>query len=82
MSKRSDISTIEVLKACIERKQTKEFITDMLMQKFNVPEKVVYAALNRDNDNGYIDFGVSLRTAWATEKGLQLLRDNKILIME
>lgn len=71
--KRKDIPSVEVIKACQERKVTNEFLTDILMRKFNAPEKLVYSALERDSDYGLIEYGVSIRTAWATDRGLKLL---------
>lgn len=47
------------------------------MSNYNAPEKVVYAAMERDYLRGYIDFGVSLRTAWVTEKGYEYLNQRK-----
>ena len=37
------------------------------------PEKVCYAAMERADDHGLIEWGVSLRTAWLTDKGKALL---------
>lgn len=74
MSKRSDISDIEVVLAC---KRAHEmygpFASELLMEKFQAPEKVVMSAMERADDRGYIEWGVSLRSAWPTAKGLALL---------
>lgn len=37
------------------------------------PEKVCYRAMERANQRGLLDYGVSLRTAWLTEKGEALI---------
>lgn len=39
------------------------------------PEKVCYRALERAEERGLIEYGVSLRTGWLTEKGEQLLKE-------
>lgn len=72
--KRSDIPTEEVMKAYQEyRANHAQFPTEILMKKYNCPEKLVYSAIKRDYDNGLIEYGVSLRTGWLTEKGLRLI---------
>lgn len=87
--KTSDIPTIEVLKAC-EIAHSGEFnLTtlfsgpktkapwEILMEKFNAPEKVVYSAMERDYKKGLLEYGVSLRTAWLSDKGYELLTKSK-----
>ena len=49
---------------------------DVLMERHGAPFKVVYAAMERTSDRGFIDYGVSLRTGWLTAKGRVLLGDN------
>jgi hypothetical protein len=44
------------------------------MDEFNAPEKLVYAAMERDDRKGLIDYGVSLRTAWVTPEGYDFLK--------
>lgn len=39
------------------------------------PEKVCYRAMERADRRGYLEYGVSLRTAWLTAKGEELVRD-------
>ena len=41
----------------------------------NMPEKVVYRKMEKLNAQGYLEYGVSLRTAWLTEKGLLTIND-------
>lgn len=38
------------------------------------PEAVAYAACERAHERDLIDYGVSLRTGWLTDKGKELLR--------
>lgn len=38
------------------------------------PEKVCYRTMERAFSRGYIEYGVSLRTGWLTEKGEELLK--------
>lgn len=37
------------------------------------PEKVCYRAMERALRRGYLEYGVSLRTGWLTEKGKALI---------
>ena len=49
---------------------------EMLMEQTGEPEKVCYRAMERAENRGLIDCGVSLRSGWITEKGKEmLLRD-------
>ena len=41
------------------------------------PEKVCYAACERAYRDGLIEYGVSLRAGWLTEKGLALLKEGQ-----
>lgn len=40
------------------------------------PEKVCYRACERADSRGYIDWGVSLRSGWLSEKGYELIGNN------
>jgi hypothetical protein len=44
------------------------------MEWFNAPEKVCLAAMDRACNRDLIEYGVSLRSAWPTEKGKQLIQ--------
>lgn len=46
---------------------------EFLAQETKHPEKVCYRAMERAYKRGYIEYGVSLRSGWLTEKGLQLI---------
>lgn len=73
--KRKDISTKDVLIACHKFHNGDEKAPwQILMDEFNAPEKVVYAAMKRDEKKGLIDYGVSLRTAWVTTEGYEFLK--------
>lgn len=75
--KRKDIPTKSVLIACHEFHKNKEDAPwRQLVKKFNAPEKVVYAAMERDYDKGLLEYGVSLRTAWVTDEGYKWLQEN------
>ncbi len=73
--KRKDVTTKEVLLACHRfHNEGDEQPFIQLMNKFNAPEKIVYAAMDRDCDNGLIEYGVSLATSWVTPKGYDFLK--------
>lgn len=44
-----------------------------LAERYHVPEKVVYAKMEKLYDRGLIDFGVSLRTGWPSDRGRALI---------
>lgn len=75
---RKDITDEQVLQSIVQAQGQKyggkpvKFATDYLMESTEQPIKVCLAAMQRAMDNGLIDYGVSLRTAWLTEKGLEL----------
>lgn len=46
---------------------------EILAKVTGQPEKVCCRAIERACDRGYLDYGVSLRTAWLTDKGESLL---------
>lgn len=72
-----DISDIQVIEACIKNKEASRVVGEsaitFLMRETGQPEKVCYAAMDRAANRDYIDYGTSVRTAWPTEKGLELL---------
>ena len=47
---------------------------EQLRKDFNAPSKLVYAALEKAEDKGFLECGTSIRTAWLTERGLGELR--------
>ena len=46
---------------------------DLLMERTGAPLKVCLSAMDRAYDHGLVECGVSLRTAWLTDKGNALL---------
>lgn len=47
---------------------------DLLCAVLGCPEKVAYSAMERACDRGLIEYGVSLRTGWITDKGIALFQ--------
>lgn len=45
------------------------FRTDELAARLGISPKQVYRAMEKAEDNGWVDCGVSLRTGWITDKG-------------
>lgn len=74
MSKRSDITDAQIVKACQDaHKEHTKFASEILQEETGAPMKVIYAAMERADARGLIEWGVSLRSAWPTEKGLSIL---------
>ena len=48
---------------------------DILAEATGQPQKVCWRAVERAAKRDLIEYGVSLRTGWLTEKGRQLLAD-------
>lgn len=48
-----------------------------LAKKTGQAFKVIYRCYERAYSRGYLDYGVTLRTAWLTDKGEQLLKNQK-----
>lgn len=48
----------------------------ILMRETGECEKVCYRAMERACDRDFVEFGVSLRTGWLTEKGIKLLGES------
>jgi len=46
---------------------------EYIFRAMSYPPKIIYAAIQREVDRGYLDYGVSLRTAFLTEKGIEKL---------
>lgn len=74
--KRKDISDLEVLKAYREHHAdiyNTPFPYEILAKKFGCDEKLAYSACERALKKGLLDYGVSLRCGWITDKGNELL---------
>jgi len=76
--KRSDIPTLAVLEAADKAHTERRMMTwEYISEKTGAPKKVIYAAMEREDDNGYLEWGVSLRTSWLTDEGEAKLRELK-----
>lgn len=78
--KRADITDEQVVAAAVESRRSPfdgRFTLACLVESTGAPDKVAYAAMERALHRGYIEFGVSLRTAWAAPQGLALLRTSQ-----
>lgn len=76
--KRSDIPTKAVLLACHRFYNGDELAPwEILVSEFNAPEKVVYAAMEREYNKGFIEYGTTLRTSWVTSEGYEFLKNEK-----
>jgi hypothetical protein len=69
-----DISDLQVVGAYHLSKISGDWPEDILMKATNESEKVCYYAMARAAKRGLIDYGVSLRSGWITEKGHQLIK--------
>lgn len=71
---RKDVTDFHVVKAYSEyRERGFMFVYEYLSVMTGEPQKVCYRAMERAADHGLIEYGVSLRTGWLTDKGKQLL---------
>lgn len=69
-----DISDLQVCEAVKKYQNDHEtFADEILIQMTGQPYKVCIKAMERADGKGLIDCGVSLRTSWLTNKGLELL---------
>lgn len=71
-----DVTDADVVRACLEfhKDRSGKFALDLLAEATGQPVKVCYRAMERAEKRGLIDYGVSLRTAWATAKGAALAK--------
>lgn len=83
---RRDITTSMTIKAAIESHEymnTKGVVgakcTFKLLKEWTgAPDRVIELAIERDAEQYYLEYGVSLGTAWATPKGKEYLEENPI----
>lgn len=69
-----DITDVQVLLAVKQyQKDRGEWPYEILSRETGQCEKVCYRAVERAHSRKLIEYGVSLRTAWITEKGKELL---------
>lgn len=64
--KTSDVSDMEILNAVKLGKIENKFPYEILSM---YPDKVVLSKMMKLVDKGYLEYGVSLRTAWVTAEG-------------
>jgi hypothetical protein len=69
---RKDVSDAQVLQAYADESGGWARV-ELLMERTGQPEKVVWRAMERAYDRGYIDYGVSLKAGWVTDSGEALL---------
>lgn len=78
---RKDISDREVVQAAQaftkDNREPCVFVNERLHNETGEPLKVCQSAMSRASNRGYIDYGVSIRSAWPTEEGLQLINQNR-----
>lgn len=72
--KRSDISDEAVCAAYTAAKARSDVFADgVLAERFpEAPAKVIYAAMERAHARGLVEYGVSLRAGWLTDKGVEM----------
>lgn len=73
-----DVSDKQVLLAYKDAKSMREnnnmtWPEDLLVERTGQPKKVCFRAMERAEDRGLIESGVSTRSGWVTEKGEILL---------
>src|SRR5271154_7100730 len=62
----------------IDGATTVPYAYEILMERTGLSFKECYRACERALDHGLIEYGVSLRCGWLTDKGNELLRDAAI----
>lgn len=75
--KRSDISTGQVLTVYARPHKERWPADEVLMVETGAPLKVVWAAILREDDRGFLDCGTNLRGGWLTDKGKAKLDEIK-----
>ena len=75
IKQRSDITDLDVCKA-YQDKHPSLWPYEVLSETTGACEKVCFRAMERACERGYIDYGVSLRSGWLTDKGKRLIDDN------
>ena len=79
--KTSDITDLQVLQSqqrwLLQRDGPWGY--EILERETGIHSKVCWRAFERAEKRGLLEYGVSLRTAWITEKGKELLRQHELL---
>lgn len=73
-----DISDEQVIRAYIDSRKlsttgNRIYPYELLIERTGQCGKVCYRAMERAASRGFIDYGVSLRSGWPTDKGLHKL---------
>ena len=76
---RKDITDVQVCLAYQKRGKTSVFVNTILEDMTRQHRKVCFAAMERACGRGLVEFGVSLRTGWLTDKGKALLKQHSLL---
>lgn len=73
---RKDISDLDVCRAYRDSAASKWALYpyELLKHWTGEPFKVCYQAMERADDRRLVEYGVSLRMGWLTEKGLEMLK--------
>ena len=71
----SDLQVVRAMQAFRDRKLESPWPYEALAVETGQCEKVCFRAMERACDRGLIEYGVSLRTGWLTDKGRALLED-------
>lgn len=71
---RKDITDEAVVWAAVRRQEVGGFVDAILCEQTGECLKVCHRAMERAQDRGLIECGVSLRTCWPTVKGLALIQ--------
>lgn len=75
---RKHVSDIEVVRAVVIGAFGNDHLTvsQIITKRTGQPDKVAYAAMARCVKRGYINYGVSIRRPWITDKGRDLIDAN------
>ena len=75
--KREHITTEQVL-SVYARPHEERYPADVVIAaETGSPHKVVWAAMEREEDAGHLDYGINLRGGWLTDKGKHTLAELK-----
>jgi hypothetical protein len=77
MKKRSDITTLQVLDVYSRPFSERYPAEKVLAHETGAPEKVCWAAMVREDERGFLDYGSNLRGGWLTPLGAAKLKELK-----
>lgn len=67
-----DVSDAEVVRAAVKARSVGSTTLNELTAITGQPRKVCFRAIERAVERGFVEFGVSVETAWPTEKGISI----------